>query len=500
MKAVILAAGIGSRLRPITDKKPKTLIEVNGKAMLGYILDALQDSSIKEIGVCTGYRESLIKEYCCSNYPQLSFSFFSNCEYAVTNNMYSLYLAKEFLDDDFLLMNADLVFSKSIIERLMMTTGTIVPVDVGLYDEESMKVTLNDRGFISGISKKISRESCYGSSIDIYRISARHIITILEAMHQIIDIQMERNQWTEVMFDQLFRNGLIEAMPLDIKGEAWYEIDTYEDLSNAEMLFNSRMHEVMNRKVFFIDKDGTISLNNRSIPGAAETINFLREQGKKVYILSNNSSRTAFEHSRSLKSLGIEAAVDEIIISTDACIHYLISNKLNRIALLANDAVRDYFERKGFEIDDECPDAAVATYDDTLTYQKLIKFIDVIRTGIPYYATHIDLVYPTERGPIPDIGCIIDMITRSTGKRPLLTFGKPSLELIKPILAKNSMGLSDAAIVGDRLYTDIAMGLGNELITVLVLSGETNRDEYEFSQIRADIVVPSIAYLVKDWG
>ena len=328
----------------------------------------------------------------------------------------------------------------------------------------------------------------------------RHIMTILEAMHQIIDIQMERNQWTEVMFDQLFRNGLIEAMPLDIKGEAWYEIDTYEDLSNAEMLFNSRMHEVMNRKVFFIDKDGTISLNNKSIPGAAETINFLREQGKKVYILSNNSSRTAFEHSRSLKSLGIEAAVDEIIISTDACIHYLISNKLNRIALLANDAVRDYFERRGFEIDDQCPEAAVATYDDTLTYQKLIKFIDVIRTGIPYYATHIDLVYPTERGPIPDIGCIIDMITRSTGKRPLLTFGKPSLELIKPILAKNSMGFSDAVIVGDRLYTDIAMGLGNELITVLVLSGETNRDEYEFSQIRADIVVPSIAYLVKDWG
>ena len=76
------------------------------------------------------------------------------------------------------------------------------------------------------------------------------------------------------MFDQLFRNGLIEAMPLDIKGEAWYEIDTYEDPQMQRMLFNSRMHEVMNRKVFFIDKDGTISLNNKSIPRAAETINF----------------------------------------------------------------------------------------------------------------------------------------------------------------------------------------------------------------------------------
>lgn len=201
MKAVILAAGIGSRLRPITDEKPKTLVNVNNKPMLGYILDALSWVYIKEVVICVGYKASHIINYCKSKYPQFKFYFIENKEYDTTNNMYSLYLAKKQLDDDIVLMNADLIFDKDIVKGLLKSKGSRVAVDKGIYIEESMKITVNNSGIISGISKKINKEDAYGSSIDVYKIEKDSLDVVVDEMKRIIEDESDRNQWTEVMLN-----------------------------------------------------------------------------------------------------------------------------------------------------------------------------------------------------------------------------------------------------------------------------------------------------------
>ncbi len=138
------------------------------------------------------------------------------------------------------------------------------------------------------------------------------------------------------------------------------------------------------------------------------------------------------------------------------------------------------------------------TYDDEITYEKLVKLIYFIRKGIPYYATHSDLVCPTPEGSIPDIGCYINLVETVTKIKPNKIFGKPELSFIKSILDKHGLVESDAVVIGDRLYTDIELAEDSEIISVLVLSGETKRDFYEFSKIKADIVVPSLEEL-KDY-
>lgn len=118
-----------------------------------------------------------------------------------------------------------------------------------------------------------------------------------------------------------------------------------------------------------------------------------------------------------------------------------------------------------------------------------------INLGIPYYATHMDIVCPTESGFVPDIGTFIKTIELTTGKLPDKFFGKPEKICIKNYLGKDNMDIKDSVVIGDRLYTDIRLAQNMGMLSILVLSGETKED-YELSNIRADIVVNSVKDLI----
>ena len=120
----------------------------------------------------------------------------------------------------------------------------------------------------------------------------------------------------------------------------------------------------------------------------------------------------------------------------------------------------------------------------------------MLRKGCKYYATHIDIVCPTEQGDIPDIGSFIDVIEKSTLMRPIKTFGKPTKFFLDYILDVLGCAASETVLIGDRMYTDISLTNGSEVTSVLVLSGETDRAKYEASIIDADIILPSIKSLV----
>jgi len=497
MKAIILAAGVGSRLRPITNQKPKTLVEVNGKPILGYILDSIEQNGITSVVICVGFMAEKVISFCKLNYPSLRFTFIENKEYDSTNNMYSLYLARTNLDSELLLMNGDLVYDPAIIKGLKKEKHSCVAVDKDRYLEESMKVVVDGEGLINSISKKITPHDAFGCSIDIYKIVKRDAKVIIGEMEKIIEVNKDSNQWTEVMLDNLFSSGKLKAYPYLIENKRWSEIDNFEDLAHAEKLFNAKLEDIKNKKIYFLDRDGTLTLGDKKLNFSDELIKTLKKRKKFFYLITNNSSRTPKQHYTRFKELRLKIKLQNILVSSQVAIAHLKDNGIKRIYLVANSKVTAFFKEEGFILDDKHPEATLLTYDDEVNYGKLVKLIELIRKGIPYYATHVDVVCPTPNGSIPDIGTLIEVIRMTANKIPDKIFGKPDKAFIEGILKAHKLSNKDAVIIGDRLYTDILLAKNANITSVLVLSGETKREEYELSDTRADIIINDLGELIE---
>jgi len=487
MKAVILAAGRGSRLGKITERKPKSLVEVNGKSILEYQLEALLKNGIKDITLCVGYMGEQIEKYCRENFPMVKFS----REEAPINNMLSLYNAKESLDDDVFIMNGDVVFDSDVISKMVASPGSVIAVEKAIHNDESMKVVTNDSGNIIDISKKVHQDSSYGCSIDVYKFTKEDAQTIVNEMKRMVEVEKINDVWTEVMLQRLFEAQRILARPVDINGYKWFEIDDFDDLHKAELIFNDKINQLRQKTRFLLDRDGTLLLGDQPLEGSAEFLDFLKDSEKVFHILSNNSSKTKDQHLQIFLNAGLKMNKDDIYISTDSLIEHLIRNNIRKIFLVANKMVSEYFVEQGFIIDSESPEALILTYDTELDYDKLRQLSSLLRKDIPYFATHIDLVCPTPNGPIPDIGSFIKLIEITTGKTPLRTFGKPTKELVNSFSNNHEL-----ALVGDRLYTDILLAKNAGILSVLVLSGETKREDVEFSDIKPDIIVKNIKELL----
>ncbi|MEM3342268.1 MAG: phosphocholine cytidylyltransferase family protein, partial [Thermoplasmata archaeon] len=210
MIGVILAAGIGSRLRPITSFKPKCLVRVAGKPILYYQLEALRISGISEVVIILGYESSKAKSF-CNEYQRIhkmNIKLIFNTNYENTNNMYSLYLARDYLlNKDFLLMNGDVVFDNSIVADLINNQyPDLIAVDSSVYLEESKKISINSDGFIYNISKQIPAELATAVSIDVYKFSATSGKIFLDYVNYVIENEGNLKDWTEVAMQRLFQN------------------------------------------------------------------------------------------------------------------------------------------------------------------------------------------------------------------------------------------------------------------------------------------------------
>lgn len=233
MKAVILAAGMGTRLRPITDSVPKCMVKVHGVTIIENQINNLLDNGINEILVIGGYKYDILKDHVSKLSDDVRI--INNKEYAVTNNMYSLNMAKEFVDnEDFLLLNGDVFFEGEIIDRLINDSEpNMIVCDDGRYIEESMKIIIKN-GRIASISKQIIPEDAYGVTIDIYKFSSDASKKLFDTIHKIIFEDKNVNSWSEVAIDKILKH--VYFVPLNIKNK-WVEIDNHEDLAEAEKLF-----------------------------------------------------------------------------------------------------------------------------------------------------------------------------------------------------------------------------------------------------------------------
>lgn len=241
MIGVILAAGVGSRLRPMTNDKPKCLVTTAGKAILQYQLDSYKEAGIKELVIVVGYEGQAIKEY-CKHIKDFEITIIDNIVYEDTNNMYSLYLAREYLKGKaFILNNADLSVDSALVKNMLNDPReNLVAVDAGLFNDESMKVTLNPESKIIDISKQVTEELSFGCSIDFYKFSVDSSNIFFHEIVKIIEEDNNLKDWTEVAMQRLFKSQELLFEAFDIKGLKWVEIDNYDDLALSDELFSQK--------------------------------------------------------------------------------------------------------------------------------------------------------------------------------------------------------------------------------------------------------------------
>ena len=245
-----------------------------------------------------------------------------------------------------------------------------------------------------------------------------------------------------------------------------------------------------------LDMDGTFFLGERLLPGALEFLALLNRLRIPFSFLTNNTSRSRADYVKKLMGFGVREADARVFTAGDAAIRYLrVNYPGKKICLIGTRSLRDDFRAAGVRLDGRRPDALVLGYDTELTYAKLVRLCRFARQGLPYFATHPDINCPTPDGLIPDIGAMMALVEKSTGRVPDKIFGKPDRNLIEQLAGSLNVRPESLVMVGDRLYTDIAMGTTAGVGTVLVLSGETKREDLPGAAYRPDFVCEDLAEL-----
>jgi choline kinase len=236
VKGVILAAGTASRLRPLTDATPKCLLPLGGGTLLGRTLDNLAAAGIRNVVIVTGYLEDQIRRYVRDRGTGLRTEFISNPVYASTNNIYSLWLAREAVrESGLVLLDSDILFGPSVLPTLLgagAPAALAVKTGIALGDEE-IKVEADAGRRVLTIGKHVPPERAMGESIGIEAFTPAVMEALLDALERQVVAEGRVDIFYEAAFQDLIdRGGSILAV--DIGEAPAVEIDTIEDFRRAE--------------------------------------------------------------------------------------------------------------------------------------------------------------------------------------------------------------------------------------------------------------------------
>ena len=236
MKAIILAAGMASRLRPLTLHTPKSLLTIDGKSLLQRSMDALIQNGIKDFVIVTGYLHEKIEAFVKEQYADtIRVKFIYNNVYDSTNNIYSLWLARpEAEGEDFLLLDSDLLYDPQIITEVMANKAanvlTLIKHDLG---EEEMKVVTDADGVIKEISKTCNPSDAAGESLGIEKIGKEYSAALYKELEVMMNKEHLENKFYELAFERLIPQGHTYNV-LDVSHLFSCELDTVEDFENAK--------------------------------------------------------------------------------------------------------------------------------------------------------------------------------------------------------------------------------------------------------------------------
>ncbi len=247
------------------------------------------------------------------------------------------------------------------------------------------------------------------------------------------------------------------------------------------------------------DMDGTIYMGSTLFPFTIGTLHALRESGIGYSFLTNNPSRSIAAYLSKLAGMGIEATREEMYTTAVATVDYIKSHypEAKNLYLLGTPSMVEEFTAAGFRPTEDSaedrPDVVVVAFDMTLDYARLCRAAWWVSQGVPYIATNPDRVCPTDQPTVlVDCGSICKCIEHATGCQPDITLGKPDPNMLSGIMARHGLQADEIAMVGDRIYTDVAMAHNAGAFGVLVLSGETTLDVALGSDPQPDLTALNI--------
>lgn len=279
------------------------------------------------------------------------------------------------------------------------------------------------------------------------------------------------------------------------------------------------MNELTNKRLFLLDMDGTLYLDDRLFPGAAEFLAKIRQSGGKYLFLTNNSSKGVDAYVAKMTRLGVPAVPADFLTSVDALIVFLertygAAVKKKKMYVVGTRSFRAQLAAAGFlltETPDDDTDILILGFDRELTYRKLEDACRLLARGVQksdarqakkalpavdYYATNPDWVCPTAFGSVPDCGSMAWMLEKATGRLPKF-IGKPEPEMALLAMAQCGCSAAETLLIGDRLYTDIACGNRAGVDTAFVLSGEGTLADLAKGQGKPTYIFENIAEVSK---
>ena len=243
MKGLILSAGMGTRLDPVTRTRPKCMVRVAGKPIMEYQLDSLRLAGVKDCTIVVGYKADSVRGYFGSDYRGVNISYVENTVYAQTNNLYSLWLAKAELNDDVLLIEGDLVFDDRLVRKLVRMDelnvavvdrfrshmdGTLILASGGVVDSMVLKADQGPR-FDYGPALK---------TVNIYRLSRESLMEAIVPEMEAFLAKGRTDQYYEAVFSSLIGSGRMNMAVMSTGNSKWAEIDTIGDLRDAHTMFD----------------------------------------------------------------------------------------------------------------------------------------------------------------------------------------------------------------------------------------------------------------------
>ena len=235
MKAFILAAGVSRRLYPHTYNTPKCLLEVGGKPIIHYQLEALENLGIKDVSIIIGYHREILIQHLKDNFPTLNFNFIINHHYFETNTAYSVYIGREVLNEEHILMNADVVYPKGLLKKLIDSDyKTVLAVDIKSCGREEVKVVDGGANKIVAIGKELMEAQCLGEFIGVAKLSKDFCNLFSTSLNDLID-SGGINDYFEAAIQPILNE--IDIHYIDVSEFPCMEIDFIEDLEQARSLF-----------------------------------------------------------------------------------------------------------------------------------------------------------------------------------------------------------------------------------------------------------------------
>ncbi len=259
------------------------------------------------------------------------------------------------------------------------------------------------------------------------------------------------------------------------------------------------MSALNKKKLFLLDMDGTIYLDDELFDGTVELIEYIKNIGGKYMFLTNNSSKSVEKYIEKLALLGIFSEKDDFFTSVDAAIDFLADKNYKRIYAFGTASFKEQLKGAGYSITDKLEDGIdclLMGFDTELTFQKLEDACILLGRGVDYIATNPDWVCPTWYGSVPDCGSISQILCTATGRMPKFV-GKPEPAMALLAMKRTGFTKEETVMIGDRLYTDIASGVNAGISTVFVLSGEGTLDDLEKSDIKPEFVCKDVREILE---